>query len=516
MADSFIDSFFSIVHPLYPILHQPTFTLHYRALWRTDTSRTSKPESELADSTLFWSTTNLVFALGCQFSNLVDPSHHSSLAAEFYRRSQLIYSTDDVDASSIDEVQALLLATVYLQSTHRASRCWNVLGLAIRAAQALGLHLEQAYQACTSQREREVSRRIWYNCVILDKLQSMTFGRPAMLALSQVKQPEAIDDEYLQTSDDGIQPPDCNSRLTFFIRSIALFEILSDVLSIVYHENLQQDRTSTTKEAANGSTKYLHEVMQLSARLDKFESDIPAFLRIDASSLAKSNGGIQPDTSDTFRLQANVLHCRSLYTRLVLLRPLLLAACSDTQPGHREGNAYNTSFESHVIARACALCTKTAVALIDTLHATINSVLRNSVWYTVYFTFSAAVVLITARIYTHRVGHVALFGDDAALSEVGFQGAWKKAMSVLGHHKDRIQSAGRAILVLESLNQKVESESDGQQRHSGTIATPEGHLSLSDLDQGALGWTEDFNIFDLSNAWLMQEVVNLDNLEFRL
>lgn len=515
MADNFVESYFGIVHPLYPILHQPTFMRSYQALWHVDASRTTKIEPEPIESTLFWSTMNLVFALGCQFSNSVDPSNRSSLAADFYERSQRISYTEYIDTSSIDEVQALLLTTVYLQSTHQASRCWNVLGLAIRAAQALGMHLEQAYQVCTSQYEREVGRRIWYNCVILDKMQSMTFGRPAMLAASQVRLPEAIDDEYLQTSNEGIQPQNYNSRLAFFILSVALFDILSDVLSIVYHESPLQDRSSTTREAINSSSTRLHETMQLSARLDKFESEIPAFLRIKASSSEALNPSSQVSTPDIFTLQANVLHCRTLYTRLVLLRPLLLAACSETHSGQRGSNPDTNSFESHVVARACALCTQTAVALIDSLHATINSVLRNSVWYTVYFTFSAAVVLITARIYTIRVGHGSLFGDNAISPQVGFEVAWSKAMSILAFHKDRIHSAGRAIIVLESLNQKLEHETSQQQR-SATAGPSEGHYPSIDLDQETLGWTENFNIFDLSNAWLMQEVINLDNLELTL
>jgi len=73
-----------------------------------------------------------------------------------------------LDIFSIELVQLLLLTTLHLHSTKYANRCWNTLGLAIRVAQGLGLPWDMPSRR-ESQVAREMRRRVWYNCVILDR-----------------------------------------------------------------------------------------------------------------------------------------------------------------------------------------------------------------------------------------------------------------------------------------------------------------------------------------------------------
>jgi hypothetical protein len=54
----------------------------------------------------------------------------------------------------------------FLQSTNRPNRCWNVVGMAIRIAQGLGLHVESTGGDLV---ERETRRRIWWGCVLMDR-----------------------------------------------------------------------------------------------------------------------------------------------------------------------------------------------------------------------------------------------------------------------------------------------------------------------------------------------------------
>jgi hypothetical protein len=168
LADNFLERFWRFVHPLYPIVNRAKIEDSYQYLWSSieDKRGPGVPHSE---TKVFWSTMNIIFALGCQFSDLVEPSQQAVLGSHFYRRSQDIYLELILDAATIESVQLLLLASVYLQSTQHASRCWNTLGLAIRAAQAIGLHLEQQHAECENQLEREIGRRVWYNCIILDR-----------------------------------------------------------------------------------------------------------------------------------------------------------------------------------------------------------------------------------------------------------------------------------------------------------------------------------------------------------
>ncbi len=173
-ADNFTNAFFNIVHPLFPIIHQPTFENSYLLLWEPVGTDQFEGSSAPLEDPIFLAVMNVVFALGCQFSDIVELSRRTQLASEFYDRSLTLSAAHVLDASSLESVQLLLLTGVYLQSTQFASRCWNVVGLAIRAAQALGLHLESTHADCTSQLQRETMRKVWYNCVILDRYVSPT------------------------------------------------------------------------------------------------------------------------------------------------------------------------------------------------------------------------------------------------------------------------------------------------------------------------------------------------------
>lgn len=57
----------------------------------------------------------------------------------------------------------------YLQGTQKSIRAWSVHGLAVKAAFQLGLQSSEA-SAEFSPLEREVRKRTWYGCVVLDRL----------------------------------------------------------------------------------------------------------------------------------------------------------------------------------------------------------------------------------------------------------------------------------------------------------------------------------------------------------
>ena len=165
-ADDYLHCFWEFVHPLFPVLHGPTFTRRYEQLWLPHDPETSLSSVE---ETLFMPTLNLAFALGCQFSDLVPSDQKAAVANSFYERSRVILLFDVLGTTSVSVVQWLLLSGIYLQSTSHASHCWNSVGLAIRLAQSLGLHLERSSRNPEPQLKREMKRRIWHTCVVLDR-----------------------------------------------------------------------------------------------------------------------------------------------------------------------------------------------------------------------------------------------------------------------------------------------------------------------------------------------------------
>lgn len=167
-ADALMLRFWSYIHPIFPILHKPTYISIYGSLWIPEAN--VSPHGSCIDSPVTQAILNIVFALGCKRGDQED------FADRFYQKSRQVYSADAVDLPSLETVQLLLLTGIYLQSTKYASRCWNVIGSAIRYAQYLGLHLEYHGQIRRSHLELEMRRRVWHSCVMIDRFVTFSFS----------------------------------------------------------------------------------------------------------------------------------------------------------------------------------------------------------------------------------------------------------------------------------------------------------------------------------------------------
>lgn len=168
-ADNFLHCYWEFIHPVFPVIHKTSFIAKYEKLWLSDDVEQQTDIDNDVDEVVFTSNLNLVFALGCQFTNLIPATQKRSAADEFYQRSRRLFVFDILDSKSITLVQMLLLTAIYLQSTPHANRCWNSVGLAVRVAQSQGLHLDYTGRKSESQLACQMRRRVWHTCVILDR-----------------------------------------------------------------------------------------------------------------------------------------------------------------------------------------------------------------------------------------------------------------------------------------------------------------------------------------------------------
>jgi hypothetical protein len=135
----------------------------------------------------------------------------------------------------------------------------------------------------------------------------MTFGRPAMIGNSSDGQlPLLIDDEYLRTDAEGIQPQGLPSLLGMFVYSSILFEILNESLVLVDAENRVGEQLHQNRPAEKPQ-RLLTNVLTLNRRLDEFFASLPDYLQLHGA-LGVSGAQIAPTH---LRLQKEVLHCRS-------------------------------------------------------------------------------------------------------------------------------------------------------------------------------------------------------------
>lgn len=184
-ADGLVESYQTWVYSLYPFLHMPSFLSRYRSIWTGSrdlpyANPVGNPNPtnyyDTVSEKLFHCLLNLVFAMGALFNPAIAGPERDNVSQAFFARAKALIDLDELACGSTALVQALLLMGQYLQSTDAASSCWNIVGLAIRVSQGIGLHHEPECchgEVCSSNRhgqlDREIRRRTWMCSVILDR-----------------------------------------------------------------------------------------------------------------------------------------------------------------------------------------------------------------------------------------------------------------------------------------------------------------------------------------------------------
>ncbi|QIX00436.1 hypothetical protein AMS68_005953 [Peltaster fructicola] len=497
-ADDYVRCFWEYIHPLFPVLHKQSFMHQYEQLWSAE----NDPEQPEFDETMFMSALNIVFAIGCRSSKLVPNDHKVSLADEFYQRSRRTFCYDVLDTATISMMQLLLLIVVYLQSTHHAVRCWNAIGLAVRAGQSIGLHMDSTIDSERSQLQTEMRRRIWHTCISLDRVVAMVFGRPAATQKTDLPLPSMIDDEYLSEDIRGVQPREQLPKLGLFNYSCLLFDILEDILSTFYTGNTVTSERNAEDEAHSMVTA----VIGFTKRIDNFVAKVPEWLLVEHDL----------HTDSHVRLQQRVLRSRILYVRLLSTRPLLMLATSRRLLTKSRARA----LEDDVIRSCCVRCLGTAQDLISETHAHLMESHRSSAWHTTVFTCASLMVLL-ATIKSCQVA-----ADDAEIHK-----SWEQAINILEYYQDQVPPAAEGIRMLQTLKRQLLAD----RKPAGTLKRPEcsyaadsapektvnaqlGHVQTpvsvalepsDEMDVGELGIGFD----DITDAWLSQHFFDTNWLE---
>ncbi|KAI1329218.1 putative transcriptional regulatory protein [Xylariaceae sp. FL0255] len=400
IADEFLCSYQRSVYPLFPVLHMPVFLRCYDHLWDTD-----KP-SDLrapADEAIFHATLNIVLALGCIHNAKTAAPSKLQTAADFYRRARKIMPLDALDNPNLETVQLLLLTAMYLTYTKYLLRFRNVLALAIEVAKTIGLHNDSEGNS-GNQLRREMARRAWHMCLTLERLGCFTSRRTTFTSsYTSVPLPAQIDDQYLLENGNGVQPLEKPSVIGAFVATIQIFGVFEQMVKLTY--------TSWTQPL---QLHELTEVIRLSETLDQIERGLPSHL--------KYSSDIVPDTRDSiFKLQAEGVITRILCTRLILLRPNVLAAARHSllsPSSQADASEHRTSLQTVLSTEVSTLCVQAALSTISTLHANLTvSEYRLVSTIAVHAVLMAATVIIAASLVSElgvNLEDGSLYGDALA------------------------------------------------------------------------------------------------------
>ncbi|KAH7380595.1 fungal-specific transcription factor domain-containing protein [Pyrenochaeta sp. MPI-SDFR-AT-0127] len=384
IADEFLNYYWMTVHPLYPILHQPTFMKKYDRVWSDQGFDASNSLESVHSLRAFFSIFNAVLALGCRHSKRTNAKLSTTNSANtFFERSQQLITHESSDHGSLQLVQALVLAAQYLQGSDKINRCSCSIGLAIRVAQGIGIQLDDP---CESQAEREERRRTWWCCVLMDRVLSMTFGRPPMVIWpSVVPFPAPVDDAYLAIEPSSAAQPYHNmvpSKIAFFIHALKLSDILIDVLKYFY-----TPRVEHREPTADGF--YLEDcdpLLDLDNRLERWSEGLPNYLQYDLETEIADDQG-------TFRTQAITLNCRYLHLKILLFRPITVDLARSQYLDVT--SASKRSVLKQAFATGCLeSCVYAAQELIHVLSSDCNAGQLPVWWYSVFYLYTAGTVIV--------------------------------------------------------------------------------------------------------------------------
>ena len=480
VADSLMALFWQNVHPLYPYLDRHEIETAYQSLWSGQGGY---------DEPMFLCMLNIIFALSCQLSTTIKPEQRGASSEVFFVRAQETLNLNMWQVGSFQSVQAFLLLSQYLQSTNDPHQCWLVIGVAIRTAQSLGLHLPETSENVSSPRARELLRKVWHGCVLQDRFLSMSYGRPAMIgkrAAAAVPVPLAVDEERLSGGElkGDFQPAKSPSLMDFFIQSLGLYRIMNDILLSVYAPDPKSNSIDDLYEClfprrteSAGSRSFL----DLDRELNAWARNLPSHLRVEV----RSSG------NETHARQAMILRQRYLHVKILLLRPILSRfVISPEDDFHTAGSTL-----PYRIALQCSIiCTQTAQEAIEHIHSklpldpgAVGSLA--AWWFNVYFIYTAATVLLAARL---RPTITAEVSDEAIIK------SWNQAIEVLNRYEKFSASAGRMVATLQILFDKVPQrymQQGGQAQQMQAQVQLSDQQSILDAGQqwptGTTPWTQD-------------------------
>lgn len=274
VADKLVDAFFTYRHPLNPYLHEPSFRQRYEKLWL---SQEYGGEAATEDNLGWFGLINMVFCFGCDHAKSL--GRVSIDRTRFFKRAKSLVFSGLLQPSRIELVQALLLMGQYLHGSLDLNTCWTVVGLAIRMAQGLGLHLDPS-DFTTEIIEQEIRKRVWWGCFVMDRILSMKVGRPPTIHDDmniKVGMPLIIDDEYLANdkANPPVQPPEIPSKLDFLLQVIPLCRLIDRIRDTLYSGG----QVNLSKQKLTGIPKMLSLSIELDGDLVAWQKKLPAHLR---------------------------------------------------------------------------------------------------------------------------------------------------------------------------------------------------------------------------------------------
>ncbi|OAP55185.1 hypothetical protein AYL99_10885 [Fonsecaea erecta] len=396
VADRLVNAYFTYIDTILPFIHEPSFRAKYDRTWQ--------PYAENAGSEdvrdLSWlALLNLVFAFGSEYADSSQRGPGCLSSSRFFKRSTTILFSQVFHSANLETIQTLLLTSHYLQGTNNLNKCWSVVGLCIRLAHGMGLHLDPS-RWHISHVEQEFRRRLWWGCYVVDCMLSLRYGRPPsdLDKTSDVRLPELIDGEYLRdNAAESRQPEGRPARCHSLLVDISLSRNIAAIVRELYLECYPSNGTHIVNNGGDDSSKlrsdgrFLSTVVRLDCGLVDWHQNLPAHLRPDAN-----------NADWKLQRQANILYTKYVTIRVMLHRKSFVAFRHNPPEEH---------FQQALIISSVRQCMNNARELINFLDGLQKSKTVNMWWTDAQYLYMSVAALVGCRAMESE-RRIAICGSD--------------------------------------------------------------------------------------------------------
>ncbi|KAJ8108543.1 hypothetical protein OPT61_g8101 [Boeremia exigua] len=296
IAERLLSCYMTKVHDSFPILPRKTFEDQFRKYFTALANGNAPRLSPKWQAIL-----NLVFAIAAKYSHLSKASWQADERDHLiYQARARAFGLNDSTVTmhpDMPQIQSLGLLAFYWLSVGQVSRAWTIIGMAVRFAYTLGLHVRNEDPSATAVK-RETLVRTWWSLYSLERTLSIVTGRPSIIVDSycSVPMPMPVIEEQISSqieaafrkrlgsttsfastargwSTGPLDPPrtpvglgttEANSG-SYFKAAVQLSILTQCITTSLY------TASTTVKSAAENQ----HEMVQLSQRLDQWLLALP-------------------------------------------------------------------------------------------------------------------------------------------------------------------------------------------------------------------------------------------------
>ncbi|KZT36275.1 hypothetical protein SISSUDRAFT_1050132 [Sistotremastrum suecicum HHB10207 ss-3] len=406
--------YFTYVHPILPIVDKESVLASFRA--SNPMNKPSPPAASPPNDGSSASTSTALpgsgqtplllllamWACAARFSSNDEPLPAPSLmwdAGDSYLYDAKALLNASYASSSPTTCQALLLLAYREIGIGAMQVAWLYTGMAVRMAQDLGMHRSaegwsRVGRSIFGEQERQIRKKIWHACIVMDKYVSAYIGRPLAIFERDFDAPLPSEDELENTEmweptpfppllDPPTQPappppfkPQQSMMLTVFNASATLSILLGSIVQSIYAVKSSPSITRTGEK------------MALEERLDKWYLELKSELRLDITKVAA-----EPDKCPPPHLFA--LHMQYWCTVLLLHRPFIRPKAqgqnSPPMAGLGEAEQLSSAHKSFDLCMSAADHITSTVKLYSDRFC-----LRRSPPFFTYYLFSAGIMYVTA------------------------------------------------------------------------------------------------------------------------